>query len=122
MTRYKSQDRFYYNLHKETFSVQEKVNGRWKVNKERYSNKIIVDNPTFEVSEAGRQRVLRDKQKNVHAYVVGNECNREIDKSQLIEATYNPYKYSSFVIKATGQAIESAKLALLENKRIFVQL
>ena len=63
MTRYKSQDRFYYNLNKETFSVQEKVKGRWKVNKERYSNRIIVDNPTFKVSEAGRQRVLRDKRK-----------------------------------------------------------
>ena len=115
-------NRFYYNLKKHTFSVQEKRNGDWRVNKERYSNRIIVDKPTFEVSEAGRQRVLKEKVKNVHAFVVGFEIDREIDKSNLIEATYNPYQYSSFVIKATGEPIESAKLALLENKKIFVQL
>ena len=117
------QSRFYYNLKQHCFSVQDRnAKGHWRVNKERYSNKILVDNPTFEVSQAGRKRVLKDKVKNVHAFVVGREINREIDKSQLVEATYNPYKYESFVIKATGKPIASAKLALLENRRIFVQL
>jgi hypothetical protein len=32
---------------------------------------IIVANPTFKVSEAGRQRVFKEKRKNVHAGVVG---------------------------------------------------
>ena len=61
--------RVYYNLHKRCLSIQEKVNGAWRV--ARYAEQCIVKNAKFKVSEAGRQRVLKEQRKNVHAAIVG---------------------------------------------------
>lgn len=87
--------RIYFNLHKRCLSLQEKVNSMWKV--VRYAEEAILTNAEFKVSEAGRQRVLKEKKKNVHAVVVG-ECNGRRDystaKNQIF---YNPYKAPTFV-------------------------
>ena len=54
------------------------------------------------MSEAGRQRVLREKRKNVHAGVVG-WYNSAVDVAKIgscyktTNVRYNPYVYSSFV-------------------------
>ena len=56
--------RVYYNFRKKLFSVQEKINGSWKV--VEHTKEIFLRNATFKVSEAGRQRVLKQKRKNVH--------------------------------------------------------
>jgi hypothetical protein len=69
------------------------------------------------VSEAGRQRVLREKRKNVHAGVSGtwiNYCTNRVENHfeflSMVgrQVTYNPYKYDSFVIKATEQSVDKA--------------
>jgi hypothetical protein len=59
--------------------------------------------------------VLREKRKNVHAGVIGKwyENFREdahFDFLALVgrAVTYNPYKYESFVIKATEQLVDKA--------------
>jgi len=88
--------RVYFNLHKKLLSVQTKVNGRWKVIK--HVDGIALRDVCFKVSEVGRQRVLREKRKNVHAFIEGEECplygdiNRKLD----CKVTYNPYKYEKF--------------------------
>ena len=48
----------YFNLHKKLLSVRHK--GRVI----HHSNYVKIINPTFVVSEAGRQRVIREKRKN----------------------------------------------------------
>lgn len=55
----------YWNSHKGLFSVREKgkVIG--------HAERVLIDEPQFVVSEAGRQRVLASGQKNVHAFVRG---------------------------------------------------
>jgi hypothetical protein len=63
-------------------------------------SRLTLANATFKVSEAGRQRVLREKRKNVHAGVLG-----ELIESRPLCPTpvsYNPYKYSTFINKAKG--------------------
>ena len=75
----------------------------------------------FKVSEKGRQRVLRKKQKNVHAYVVGTwlgHLNDEITISgtPIKSATYNPYKYSSFVDATSEKPLAKAKQVLLSTQ------
>jgi hypothetical protein len=55
---------------------------------------------TFKVSEAGRQRVLRTKQKNVHAGVEGYLCDI-VPVHAGVQVYYNPYKQSTFTIKDT---------------------
>jgi hypothetical protein len=98
----------YWNLHKDCFSV-------------RYRGKVIahikgatVFNAEFRVSEAGRQRVLAEKRKNVHAFVA---CERFIsnDGDHGIGApiTYNPYKYQTFVKHGTEEPVTTAQFVSL---------
>jgi hypothetical protein len=60
----------YFNLHKKCFSVKA-LEGVNKGKVVQHTDNIVLLLPKFKVSEAGRQRVLREKRKNVHAGVVG---------------------------------------------------
>ena len=81
-------------MHKRLFSVQEKVNGQWKV--VGHTDDITLYNVTFKVSEAGRQRVLREKKKNVHAFVEGTLSPSPLKCDNPLTIRYNPYKSGSF--------------------------
>jgi hypothetical protein len=99
----------YYNLHKHTFSV-------------RYNNKIILHSDyvklgdvEFRVRLGGKDRVRSEKQKNVHAFVIGDlmdfceyPCEDIPIPSSDVVATYNPYKHDSFVYKGTDEPVYSA--------------
>jgi hypothetical protein len=104
----------YFNLHKKCFSIKA-LEGDRKGRVVAHSNTVLLESCKFKVSEAGRQRVLREKRKNVHAGVSGTWINADRVEScyeflsmvgRLV--TYNPYKYDSFVIKATEQSVERA--------------
>ena len=51
----------YFNLHRKMLSIR--VNGKVIA----HAPAITLDNPTFHVSEAGRQRVLKNKRKTSDA-------------------------------------------------------
>ena len=108
----------YYNLHKKCYSIV-------SLEKENYGRVIKHDNcvplfdAQFKVSEKGRQRVLREQQKNVHAYVVGTWVSEFVPRSTVKLATYNPYKYSSFVDAHSKKPLAKASQVLL-SKRHFV--
>jgi hypothetical protein len=106
----------YFNLHKRCFSVKDVKTGLVI----GHTDKIELEEATFKVSEAGRQRVLREQRKNVHAGVKGKYvgCPKFIDMKSP-EATYNPYKYESFVNKATEEKLERASRVKLSNKKVF---
>ncbi len=88
----------YWNLHKNVFSV-------------KYKGKVIAHltnfygtNCEFRVSEKGRQRVLAEKKKNVHSYVVCDSYAEgdfnplgpcKLDMQGRVR--YNPYKGPNFV-------------------------
>jgi len=108
----------YFNLHKKLFSVRDCKTGRVV----HHTYNIWIEDPVFVVRKAGRERVLREKKKNVHAFVRGTwmqdlliEVAPKIlghrDRSQ--EVTYNPYKYDSFVTKHDAKAIDFGRLASL---------
>ena len=110
--------RIYYNFHKKLFSVQEKVNGSWKV--VEYTNEIFIRNATFKVSESGRQRVLKQKRKNVHAFILG-ERFPFIPKSFVYrdEVSYNPYKQGNFMLVSENKPLDRAKyVAIIGGKVI----
>lgn len=118
----------YYNLHKKCFSIKA-LSGEQKGKVIAHADAVVLDNVTFKVSESGRQRVLRERRKNVHAGVVGTLVvysilaeNISLPKYKLpsTRVTYDPYKYSSFVYKDTEQPIATATHAVLIKKRIFV--
>jgi hypothetical protein len=62
-----------------------------------HASHIVLSVCEFIVNESGRQRVIRDKRKNVHAFVVGYlACNQNVE-SLPTRVSYNPYKGASFV-------------------------
>lgn len=101
--------RVYYNLHKRKLSIQEKrinASGKlvWKV--VRHANRVFLKDVKFKVSEAGRQRVIKEKKKNVHAFITGEEM-LPLYMPNGESVFYNPYKFSSFVDKDAKPIHES---------------
>ena len=99
----------YYNLHKHTFSVTYK--GR------------------FRVRQGGRERVVREKSKNVHSFVIGTlmdycefPCENLPEEPNNNIVTYNPYKYNSYVMKDTEEPIYHANEVVMINlkNKIFI--
>lgn len=86
--------RVYFNLHKRLFSVQEKGEKGWRVI--GHTNNITLKDVRFKVNEAGRQRVLKEKRKNVHAYVEGYVSHDSFDCKSPMRVKYNPYRAGSF--------------------------
>lgn len=110
------QVRIYFNLHKKVYSVQAKVDGRWKV--VEYINVINLVNATFQVSAAGRQRVLREKKKNVHAYIVGERCPFTPPSDRCVEVTYDPYAAPNFFIVQNDKPVDKAKYIQITNGKV----
>jgi len=103
----------YFNLHKNVFSLQSR-------NKEDYglvlghADHVILKNAKFVVRPKGRERVLKEKKKNVHAGVVGEVVSYVgAESGPEVAITYNPYKYSTFVVKETEEPIEQAEYVVL---------
>jgi hypothetical protein len=66
---------------------------------------LIMVDCRFVVSESGRQRVIREKKKYVHAFIVGRISTRgamgmlETDDDKLpAKVNYNPYKNAKFFV------------------------
>lgn len=107
----------YYNLHKHLFSIKDYKSGLVL----GYAETVELTDATFKVSEVGRKRVLREKKKNVHAYVVGSLKSAGNDPAAGKDhrlATYNPYKYNSFVDKETEKPLKEAKEVKCFNKQL----
>jgi hypothetical protein len=108
------QVKVYFNLHKKCYSIQHKgiVIG--------HADEVYLTDCEFKVSKAGRERVLREKRKNVHAFITG-----KLSEGSLVygtNVTYNPYKYETFVDKATELPIVSAKSAFLFRGGVLASL
>jgi hypothetical protein len=121
----------YFNLHRKCFSIKA-LEGPNKGRVVAHSDKVLLSDGVFKVSEAGRQRVLRERKKNVHAGVVGQWVG-SLDDELTIERivyngtpiTYNPYKYDSFVHLYGEHPIKTGRLVALsvtENKRSHINV
>lgn len=86
----------YWNFHKKLFSVR--VKGKVV----GHARRIWLHEVRFKVSEAGRQRVLREKRKNVHAVVRGRWIATprwaQVETMTVHECpvSYNPYRGPNF--------------------------
>ena len=109
----------YYNLHKKCLSI------RYRGKVIEHAREVTLTDAKFHVSEKGRQRVLKEKRKNVHAYVSGKlkESFWFLQSPKYIwtakqRVTYNPYKYKNFVDKETLEPVASAEVVHISGKRI----
>ncbi len=98
----------YWNFNKKLWSLRSLITKRVI----GYRHKLCLRDCIFKVSQAGRNRVLREERKNVHAGVVGTITRH---KKATIPITYNPYKYEKFVNKNSLAPIEKAQLVCFTN-------
>jgi hypothetical protein len=108
----------YYNLHKHTFSIR--YNGRVMA----HADYVTLVDVEFRVRQGGREKVLTDKMKNVHSFVIGylvDYCNYPCadipSEPNNNIVTYNPYKYNSFVMKDTEEPIYRADMVKMINSK-----
>lgn len=105
----------YYNLHKKCLSV------RHKGKVIRHCDSVIIEGAKFIVSQRGRERVLKEKRKNVHAYVRG-ELKEDIDMEYPdhlgTRVFYDPYKYDSFVL-SDKTPVTGAKRVEIHDNRVY---
>ncbi len=86
---------------------------------------LVLENAQFKVSQSGRQRVILNKKKNVHAGAVGfpmDYCEEWVtSKNKWRKVSYNPYKNSFFVYTRTNKKVGKIKLIALTKKGCFVK-
>jgi hypothetical protein len=79
----------------------------------------IVAEATLRVSESGRKRVLREKQKNVHAYVEGLWAEELPASTDWAPIRYNPYNLASFVRTVDQKPVRTARAVRLDAHGAF---
>lgn len=105
----------YFNLHSQLFSMKDVATGLVLA----HGNGIMLEDIEFKVQQSGRERVIKEKKKNVHAFVIGKYVGTADELSYpLRDAYYNPYKQDSFTDKHTGRELSQATIAYLNNKQV----
>jgi hypothetical protein len=109
--------RVYRNLNKtDMFSILS-MEGETKGKVCGYARAVMLDNVKFVVSEKGRQRVLANSCKNVHAFCEGfitdaSMVLQSVSKNS-IEISYNPYLMGSFFTTIDQQVYNNQGCRLL---------
>lgn len=124
--------RVYFNLHRKLWSVQIKnAQGRWYV--AFHAQTVQLEGVRWIVSEAGRQRVVRERRKNVHAFCTGTVVGmwgatvardirnvpvlkrlaamQQADPGKWEPVRYNPYETLTFM--ARGKPLDTSPHAFL---------
>lgn len=117
----------YYNLHKKCLSY------RPSGGRVRHARGMILNDVSLTVQPAGRERVLREKRKNVHAFVRGvpawvagvdddldDYTPDNMDRQGYRKITYNPYKYDSFVFADTHEPVRKVSQVVIVDRQIWM--
>jgi len=83
----------------------------------------------FRVREAGRQRMISERRKNVHAFAVGRLVDyvhpsdaREMEPIVGRGAFYDPYRYPSFVDRETKAPVTAVSVAQFGEDGVFYSM
>jgi len=80
---------------------------------------VFLFNCEFKVSQKGRERVIREKKKYVHAGVVGSLYNEDANGSDFVQVRYNPYVNQSFVDNDGKEINKADMVALLNTGKVY---
>jgi hypothetical protein len=119
--------RVFRNLTRNCWSVMEKTPKGWRT--VAHASHVLLDAPSFHVSEAGRQRVLKTGRKVVHAWIQGalvacdgtmrpgwsHDTLAGLPSAAACDrlpyaASYNPHKCGSFTYRVGGCIAETRAL------------
>ncbi len=108
--------RIYRNLNKKTFSILKKTKGGWRIH--GYTNDALLYNVRFVVYQRGRERVLKQRRKNVHAFIEGEylpeRVSTPIPSICTTPVSYNPYYAGYFYDKTDNSPVNHATYASLK--------
>ena len=96
----------YRNLHKGGYSI--KKAGVVVA----HADYVDLVNVRTVINESGRQKVIKEQRKNVHARLVGTYVHTLSGLFAVVKPrmmTYNPYKYSQFIDVDTQEFVTSAR-------------
>jgi len=122
----------YFNLHKRYWSLKacdDHNPGKYDKTFKRptvkgrvtgHADTILVSGATTKISESGRQRVIREKRKNVHAGIIGASCiahpiHKFVTTDKTRTMSYNPYKQGTFYDRGTGATVTTAPHILMRS-------
>ena len=114
--------RVYRNLHKGNFSIQSYQQEKRGYRVTDRASIAVFENCSFKIYETGRQKVIREKKKGVHAYVEPKSykhLDERMDVSKFREIYYNPYKHDSFVYKDTLEKVEKVARVLAQDNKLY---
>ncbi len=93
------------------------------------AKQVRLSDVEFRVRESGRQRMLREKRKNVHAFAVGRLVDyvhpgdaRELVRMEGRDAFYDPYRYASFVDRETKAPVTSVRAAHFDEDGVIYSM
>lgn len=108
----------YRNLHTGGFSIR--YRGRVIDRLNTFSAQTVE----FKVNESGRQRVIKEGRKNVHAFVVADRykglINSDYELDRLLRIKYNPYTNAQF--NCQGFDIHTASEVVFKDGLCFLAL
>lgn len=107
----------YRNLHNGMFSIKCAKTGLVLA----HGNGFTLQANKFHVNEKGRQKVILEKSKSVHAYVIGviEQSDAQEPINPIDELYYNPYTQDSFTLKYSG-IIPIDGLFLFESGKAYI--
>jgi hypothetical protein len=114
--------KLYRNLHKDCFSIQKYNPEKKGFRVFERAKSIILYNCNFKVNQNGRDKVLQEQRKNVHAFVLPSAYQTfegEANVANLREVYYNPYKFKTFVYKDTEEPVGTIELLIAQNNKLY---
>mgnify|MGYP000002174594 FL=1 len=113
--------RCYRNLNTGLMSLTQQIDKSWIV--VGHTDNLVIRHPKLYVSQRGRQRVLKDGHKNVHAYAQGVLEDLSLSSlPRLKEIYYCPYSQAYFSWKETGEQIASADLLVVIDNQVLCSI
>lgn len=101
----------YRNLQQDCWSIKQ---GGKVVAHEKH---LVLVDCILRVQKAGRAKVLRMRQKNVHAYVLGKISNESTKSIPLhyVAVSYDPYKFAYFYLLSDDSRIDKARSIIFKE-------
>jgi hypothetical protein len=112
------QYKVYRNITKNCFSVLKYYKNVKGYRLLTHVTEAILTNVEARVSEAARQRVLNEKQKNVHAFLLCDAITELVEPTEDInngtEIYYNPYRQDCFTVN--GEPFKQGEMVVLTTR------
>jgi hypothetical protein len=97
-------------------------NGRFKAS----AKQVRLADVEFRVRGSGRDRMLRERKRNVHAYAIGRlidythpDEDRVIRRIRGRAVAYNPYRTAAFVDVETDTPVNAARVVHFQENGVF---